>query len=78
MLLRTDIYPLMAAFDSIGTQPCPYSMLESAYGTVAYKSRARSIRSNPPLNQSANLADDDYLAHQAYWAYRLPRIRTLE
>jgi len=67
LLVSTDIYPLMAAFDSDWNAAVPYSMLIRPDGTVAYKIQG-SIN---PLELRrliiANLADDDYLGHQAYW-----------
>jgi len=67
LLGSTDIYPLMAAFDSDWNAAVPYSMLIRPDGTVAYKIQG-SIN---PLELRrliiANLADDDYLGHQAYW-----------
>ena len=67
LLGSTDIYPLMAAFDSEWNAAVPYSMLIRPDGTVAYKVQG----SVNPLELRrliiANLADDDYLGHQAYW-----------
>ena len=67
LLGSTDIYPLMAAFDSEWNAAVPYSMLIRPDGTVAYKIQG-SIK---PLELRrliiANLADDDYIGHQAYW-----------
>jgi len=67
LLGSTDIYPLMASFDSEWNAAVPYSMLIRPDGTVAYKIQG-SIN---PLELRrliiANLADDDYLGHQAYW-----------
>jgi thiol-disulfide isomerase/thioredoxin len=67
LLGSTDIYPLMAAFDSGWNAAVPYSMLIRPDGTVAYKFQG-SIN---PLELRrliiANLADDDYIGHQAYW-----------
>ncbi len=67
LLGSTDIYPLMAAFDSEWNAAVPYSMLIRPDGTVAYKIQG-SIN---PLELRrliiANLADDDYVGHQAYW-----------
>ncbi len=67
LLGSTDIYPLMAAFDSEWNAAVPYSMLIRPDGTVAYKIQG-SIK---PLELRrliiANLPDDDYIGHQAYW-----------
>ncbi len=67
LLGSTDIYPLMAAFDSEWNAAVPYSMLIRPDGTVAYKIQG-AIK---PLELRrliiANLTDDDYIGHQAYW-----------
>jgi peroxiredoxin len=63
----TDIYALMAAFDSEWNAAVPYTMLIRPDGEVIYK------RQGPidPLEVRrliiANLPDDDYIGHQAYW-----------
>ncbi|MGC2183282.1 MAG: redoxin domain-containing protein [Terriglobales bacterium] len=67
LLGSTDIYALMAAFDSEWNAAVPYTMLIRPGGEVVYK------RQGPidPLEVRrliiANLADDDYIGHQAYW-----------
>jgi peroxiredoxin len=67
ILGSTDIYELMAAFDPEWNAAVPYTMLIRPDGTVAYK------RQGPinPLEVKrliiANLPDDDYIGHQAYW-----------
>jgi peroxiredoxin len=67
ILGSTEIYDLMAAFDSEWNAAVPYTMLIRPDGTVAYKYQG-SIN---PLELRrliiANLADDDYIGHQAYW-----------
>ncbi len=67
VLGSTDIYALMGAFDSEWNAAVPYTMLIRPDGTVVYK-RQGSIN---PLEVRrliiANLADDDYIGHQAYW-----------
>ena len=63
----TDIYALMAAFDPDWNAAVPYTMLIGPKGEVLYK------RQGPvdPLEVRrlivANLPDDDYVGHQAYW-----------
>ena len=63
----TDIYALMAAFDPDWNAAVPYTMLISPKGEVLYR------RQGPvdPLEVRrlivANLPDDDYVGHQAYW-----------
>lgn len=63
----TDIYPLMAAFDPEWNAAVPYTMLIKPGGEIVYKRQG-------PINPLevrrfivANLPDDDYLGHQAYW-----------
>ena len=67
VLGSTDIYALMGAFDPEWNAAVPYTMLIRPDGTVVYK-RQGSIN---PLEVRrliiANLADDDYIGHQAYW-----------
>lgn len=67
VLGSTDIYALMEAFDPDWNAAVPYTMLIRPDGTVAYKRQG-------PINPLevrrliiANLADDDYIGHQAYW-----------
>ena len=63
----TEIYSLMAAFDPDWNAAVPYTMLIRSGGEVVYK------RQGPidPLELRrliiANLPDDDYIGHQAYW-----------
>jgi thiol-disulfide isomerase/thioredoxin len=67
LLGSTDIYELMAAFDPEWNAAVPYTVLIRADGSVAYKRQG-------PINPLevrrliiANLPDDNYLGHQAYW-----------
>jgi hypothetical protein len=57
----------MGAFDSQWNAAVPYTMLIRSDGSVAYKFQG----SVNPLELRrliiANLADDDYIGHQAYW-----------
>jgi thiol-disulfide isomerase/thioredoxin len=67
LFASTDIYALMAAFDPDWNAAVPYTMLIRPGGEVVYK------RQGPidPLQLRrliiANLPDDDYIGHQAYW-----------
>jgi len=67
ILSSTDIYPLLAAFDADWNAAVPFTVLVRPDGQVAYK-RQGAI---DPLEMKRliirNLADDDYLGHQAYW-----------
>jgi len=63
----TDIYDLMAAFDPEWNAAVPYSILIRPGGEVVYRHQGTI----DPLEMRrliiANLADDDYIGHQAYW-----------
>jgi peroxiredoxin len=63
----TDLYAMMAAFDPTWKGAVPYTMLIAPDGSVIYKEDG-SIK---PLDLRrliiANLKDDDYNGHQAYW-----------
>jgi thiol-disulfide isomerase/thioredoxin len=67
LLGSTDIYSLLAAFDPGWNAAVPYTMLLGLKGEVLYK------RQGPvdPLEVRrlivANLPDDDYIGHNAYW-----------
>jgi thiol-disulfide isomerase/thioredoxin len=67
ILSSTDIYPQLAAFDPDWSAAVPYTLLIRPDGEVVYK-RQGTI---DPLQLKrliiANLADDDYHGHQAYW-----------
>jgi thiol-disulfide isomerase/thioredoxin len=67
LLGSTDIYSLMAAFDADWNAAVPYTTLIRPGGAVVFK-RQGTI---DPLEMKrliiANLADDDYIGHQAYW-----------
>jgi peroxiredoxin len=67
LLGSTDIYSLIAAFDADWNAAVPYTTLIRPGGGVVFK-RQGTIE---PLEMKrliiANLADDDYIGHQAYW-----------
>jgi len=67
LLGSTDIYSLLAAFDADWNAAVPYTTLIRPGGEVVFK-RQGAIN---PLEMKrliiANLADDDYIGHQAYW-----------
>ena len=72
ILGSTDIYMLLAAFDPDWNAAVPYTMLIKPNGELAYKNQG-------PINALelrriiiANLPDDDYLGHQAYWQSQPP------
>ena len=67
ILGSTDLYALLAAFDPDWNAAVPYSMLIRPNGEVVYKLQG-------PINPLemrrmiiANLPDDNYIGHQAYW-----------
>jgi peroxiredoxin len=67
ILSSTDIYPQLAAFDPDWSAAVPYTLLIRPDGEVVYK---RQGTVDPLLLKRliiANLPDDDYLGHQAYW-----------
>jgi peroxiredoxin len=67
ILGSTDIYPLLAAFDSDWNAAVPYSMLIRPGGEVVYGHQGTI----DPLQMRrliiANLPDDGYKGHQSYW-----------
>jgi thiol-disulfide isomerase/thioredoxin len=68
ILGSTDLYVQLAAFDPDWNAGVPYTLLIRPDGTIAYKVQSTSV---DPLKLKrliiANLADDDYVGHQAYW-----------
>jgi thiol-disulfide isomerase/thioredoxin len=64
----TDIYALLAAFDPNWSAAVPYTLLIRPGGEIVYKiqgGHADALTLKRLI--IANLADDDYLGHQAYW-----------
>ena len=68
ILGSTDLYAQLAAFDPEWNAAVPYTLLIRPDGTIAYKVQSTNV---DPLKLKrmiiANLADDDYIGHQAYW-----------
>jgi peroxiredoxin len=68
ILGSTDIYAELAAFDPDWSAAVPYTVLIRPDGSIASKVQGSNV---DPLELKrlilANLADDDYLGHQAYW-----------
>jgi peroxiredoxin len=62
-----DIYKLMAAFDAEWNAALPYTMLIRPDGTVVYKYQGEIDPLELHRLIIANLPDDDYIGHQAYW-----------
>ena len=67
LLGSTDIYALMAAFDPDWNAAVPYTMLIRPDGEVVYKHQGEINPLELRRLIIANLADDDYIGHQAYW-----------
>jgi len=72
ILGSTDLYANLAAFDPEWNAAVPYTLLIRPDGTIAYKVQSTNV---DPLRLKrliiANLADDDYIGHQAYWKAEL-------
>lgn len=67
ILGSTDLYALLAAFDPDWNAAVPYSMLIRPNGDVVYKLQGAINPLEMRRMIIANLPDDDYLSHQAYW-----------
>jgi len=73
VLGSTDIYALMAAFDPQWSAAVPYTVLIKPDGEIVYQ------RQGPidPLELRriiiANITDDNYIGHQAYWKSALSK-----
>ena len=67
-LASTDLYAQLAAFDPDWNAAVPYTVLIRPDGEIVYKVQGGNV---DPLKLKrliiANLADDDYLGHSAYW-----------
>jgi peroxiredoxin len=62
-----DIYKLMAAFDPEWNDALPYTVLLKPDGTVVYKNQGEVNPLELRRLIIANLPDDNYIGHQAYW-----------
>lgn len=62
-----DIYKLMAAFDPDWNSAVPYTMLINPKGEVVYRIQGEIDPLKLRRLIIANLPDDDYIGHQAYW-----------
>jgi len=67
MLGSTDIYGLLGAFDPDWNAAVPYTMLIRPDGTVVYKHQGVVDPLQLKRLIIANLPDDNYIGHQAYW-----------
>jgi thiol-disulfide isomerase/thioredoxin len=68
ILGSTDIYPQLAAFDPDWSAAVPYTLLIRPDGEVVYKRQGTVDPLQLRRLIIANLADDDYHGHQAYWS----------
>ncbi len=62
-----EIYDLMAAFDPSWKGSVPYTVLLSPAGEVLYRHQAPADVLELRRLIIANLPDDNYIGHQAYW-----------
>jgi thiol-disulfide isomerase/thioredoxin len=63
----TDLYAMMAAFDPAWKGAVPYTMLIGPDGSTIYKKDGPFDALELRRMIIANLKDDDYIGHQAYW-----------
>jgi thiol-disulfide isomerase/thioredoxin len=67
ILGSTDIYSQLVAFDPKWSAAVPYTLLIRPDGEVVYKSQGSVDALQLKRLIIANLPDDDYIGHQAYW-----------
>ena len=67
ILGSTDMYTLLAAFDPNWNAAVPYTLLIRPNGEIVYKSTGSTDALQLKRLIIANLPDDDYIGHQAYW-----------
>jgi thiol-disulfide isomerase/thioredoxin len=67
ILGSTDIYSLLTAFDPNWNAAVPYTLLIRPNGEIVYKSFGSIDELRLKRLIIANVADDDYIGHQAYW-----------
>jgi thiol-disulfide isomerase/thioredoxin len=67
ILGSTDIYAQLAAFDPDWNAAVPYTLLIRPDGEIVYKSTGSTDDLKLKRLIIANLSDDDYIGHQAYW-----------
>ncbi len=64
----TDVYGLLAAFDPEWKASVPYTLLIRPGGEVVYQVKGATADALELRRRIiANLEDDDYIGHQAYW-----------
>ena len=67
LLGSTDIYSLLAAFDADWNAAVPYTTLIRPDGGIVYRRQGTINPLEVKRLVISNLADDDYIGHQAYW-----------
>jgi len=67
VLISTDIYAQLAAFDPDWSAAVPYTLLIKPGGEIIYKSQGTMDPLKIKRLIISNLPDDDYIGHQAYW-----------
>src|SRR5437588_4776062 len=67
LLCSSEFYAIMSAFDSEWNAAVPYTMLIRPGGEVVYRRQGEIDPLELRRLIIANLADDDYIGHQAYW-----------
>ncbi len=71
ILGSTDIYPLLAAFNSDWNAAVPYSMLIRPGGEVVYEHQGTIDPLEMRRRIIASIPDDNYKGHQAYWQTKM-------
>ncbi len=71
ILGSTDIYPLLAAFNSDWNAAVPYSMLIHPGGEVVYEHQGTIDPLEMRRRIIASIPDDNYKGHQAYWQTKM-------
>jgi len=67
ILGSTDIYSQLTAFDPNWDAAVPYTLLIRPNGEIVYKSSGSIDELRVKRTIIANVADDDYIGHRAYW-----------
>jgi thiol-disulfide isomerase/thioredoxin len=73
VLGSTDIYALIAAFDPQWNAAVPYTVLIRPGGEIVYQRQGLIDPLELRRLIIANIADDDYMGHQAYWKSALSK-----
>jgi thiol-disulfide isomerase/thioredoxin len=73
LLGSTDLYSLIAAFDPQWNAAVPYTVLIKPDGEVAYQRQGAIDALELRRAIIANIPDDNYIGHQAYWKSALTK-----